>query len=150
MFASADAADLLEGLSRGRHDLQGQVAPIIQALADGIGKGNEVAVEVSRHGGRELGKRAAALVTKLGMVQETFPVVLAGGLFRTHNPVLLETLQHTVQAVAPRAYLKPLPAPPVVGSVLMAMDRVGVDAAPEVRDALTQEATRRLGLPGGY
>ena len=144
LFGARDAADLLEGLSRGRLDRRLHTTAIIQALAKGAVEGDEVAVGVSRHSGRELGKRATALVTKLGMVQEAFPVVLAGGLFRTHNPVLLETLQHTVQTAAPRAHLKPLTVPPVVGSVLMAMDTAGLEVEPAAQEHLAEEARRRL------
>jgi N-acetylglucosamine kinase-like BadF-type ATPase len=144
LFGARDAADLLEGLSRERLDRQLHTTAIIQALAERAREGDGVALEVSRHSGRELGKRVTTLVTKLGMVQEAFPVVLAGGLFRTHNPVLLEALQHTVQTVAPRAHLKPLTAPPVVGSALMAMDTASLEVEPAVQEQLAERVRRRL------
>jgi N-acetylglucosamine kinase-like BadF-type ATPase len=144
LFGARDAADLLEALSRGRLDRQMHTTAIIQALAEEAMEGDEVAVEVSWHSGRELGKRATALVTKLGMVQEAFPVMLAGGLFRTHNPVLLETLETTIRAIAPHAHLKPLKAPPVVGSALMAMDTAGLEVEPAVQEQLAEEVRRRF------
>lgn len=144
LFGARDAADLLEGLSRERLGRRLYTTAIIQALAEGAMEGDEVAVEVSRHSGRELGRRATALVTKLGMVQGAFPVVLAGGLFRTHNPVLLKTVETTIRAIAPHAHLKPLKVPPVVGSALMAIDTAGLELKPAVQEQLAEEVRRRL------
>jgi N-acetylglucosamine kinase-like BadF-type ATPase len=148
LFGARDSADLLEGLSRGRHHLKSQVALIIRALADATVEGDTAAIKVSWHSGCELGERVAALAQKLGMADDAFPVVLAGGLFRTRNPALLEALGNTVQAAAPLAHLKPLKAPPVVGSVLMAMDAAGLEVEAKVQQQLA-EGTRRM-LPAEY
>lgn len=147
VFGAQDAGSLLEGLSRDRYDLDAQVAAVIRALADCTVAGDEAAVEVSRHSGRELGERAVLVARRLGMAQETFPAVLAGGLFRTHNPILLEALEDTIQAVSPQAHLKLLTAPPVTGSVLLAMDSIGAEATPEACDTLENGADRLLGPP---
>jgi hypothetical protein len=73
-------------------------------------------------------------------------IVLAGGLFRTHSPVLLEELERTVRAVAPGACLVPLATSPVAGAVLLAMEAAGTKAATEVHRRLTEET--RCALPG--
>jgi N-acetylglucosamine kinase-like BadF-type ATPase len=148
LFGARDAAELLEGLSRGRYDLDSQVAAVIQALAGGTVEGDEAAVQASWHSGRELGERAGALAQKLGMAEDPCPVILAGGLFRTHNPVLLEALEHTIRNVAPAAHLEPLKAPPVVGSALMAMDIAGVKVTAEAHRQLAAEAQHTLNKDG--
>jgi N-acetylglucosamine kinase-like BadF-type ATPase len=144
LFDARDSGDLLEKLSRGQYDFQTQVAEIIQALTEEACKGDAPAVAVSWRGGRELGERATTVVRRLGMQKEAFDVVLAGGLFRTHNPVLLEALDETVRTIAPHARLSPLEAPPVAGSVLLAMDTAGVQVPPEVHQQLAKEACRAL------
>jgi N-acetylglucosamine kinase-like BadF-type ATPase len=148
LFGAPDGADLLEGLSRGRYDLQSAVTQVIQALAEEASKGDEAAVEVSRRGGRELGERATTVIQRLGMERDAPHVVLAGGLFRTHNPVLLEGLEKTVRAIAPKARLVPLAAPPVAGGVLLAMEAAGVEATAEAHRRLTEEVCRIL--PGTH
>lgn len=139
LFDAQDDGDLLEKLSRGKCDFRTHVAEIIQALADEACKGDTPAVKVSWRGGRELGERAATVIRRLRMQKETFDVVLAGGLFHTHNPVLLEALGETMRTVAPHAHLSPLEAPPVVGSVLLAMDATGMEPSTETRHRLIEE-----------
>ncbi len=139
LFETRDSGDLLEQLSRGRYNLQAHIAEIIQALAEEACRGDSSAVEVSWRGGRELGERATTVIRQLGMQGETFDVILAGGLFRTHNPVLLEALDETVRATAPHAHLSPLEAPPVAGSVLLAMDAAGVQVSAEVHRQLAEK-----------
>jgi N-acetylglucosamine kinase-like BadF-type ATPase len=139
LFDAQDDGDLLERLSRGQYDFRAQVAEIIQVLAEEACGGDAPAIKVSQRGGRELGERATTVIRRLGMQEETFDVVLAGGLFRTHNPVLLEALGETVRAIAPQAHLSPLEAPPAMGSVLLAMDAAGVEAPAETQRRLVEE-----------
>lgn len=144
LFGARDNGDLLEKLSRRQYDFQAQIAEIVRVLAEEACRGDAPAVEVSWHAGRELGERATTVIRRLRMQEETFAVVLAGGLFRTHNPVLLEALDETVRAVAPQAHLSPLEAPPVTGSVLLAMDAAGVNLPAEVHRRLAKETHRAL------
>lgn len=144
LFGARDDGDLLEKLSRRQYDFRAQIAEIIQVLAEEACRGDAPAIEVSWHAGRELGERATTVIRRLRMQGETFDVVLAGGLFRTHNPVLLEALDETVRATAPQAHLSPLEAPPVAGSVLLAMDAIGANVSAEVHRRLAEEAHRAL------
>jgi N-acetylglucosamine kinase-like BadF-type ATPase len=144
LFGARDSGDLLEKLSREQRDLWPRVGQIIEALAEEARAGDGPAVAISGRAGRELGQRAATVIRQLGMQREAFDVVLAGGLFHTHNPVLLEALDGTVRATAPDAHLAPLEAPPVVGSVLLAMDAAGVQVTPETRHRLIEETCRAL------
>jgi N-acetylglucosamine kinase-like BadF-type ATPase len=143
LFDARDNGDLLEKLSRGQYDFRAQIAEIIQMLAEEAGRGDTPAVKISQRGGRELGERATTVIRRLGIQEETFDIVLAGGLFHTHNPVLLKALDETVRAIAPQAHLSPLEAPPVVGSVLLAMDAAGAKTPTETRRRLIEE-TRHL------
>ena len=144
LVGAADVADLLEGVSRWRYNLFPLVADVVQALMEEADGGDGAAQEILLRAGRELGGGAVVVIRRLGMEGEEFDLVLAGGLFRSATPLLLETLRGTVQAVAPGARLVRLEVPPAIGGVLLAMDAVGWAVTPEVRRRLEEEARRHL------
>jgi len=144
LVGAGDAADLLERLSRWYYDLHSAVAEVVQALFQEVDAGDPVAREIVRRAGRELGGGAVAVIQKLRMEHEAFDLVLAGGVFRSCSPLLLETLQETVRAVAPEARPVLLEAPPVVGAVVLAMEAVGLEIAPETCHRMVAEAARIL------
>ncbi len=144
LVGAADVPDLLEGVSRWRYNLFPRVAEVVQALMEEADAGDEAAREIVLRAGRELGGGAVLVIRRLGMESEEFDLVLAGGLFRSATPLLLETLRETVHAVAPGARPVRLDVPPVVGGVLLAMDAVGWEAPPEVRRRLAGGAAAAL------
>jgi len=144
LVGAADVADLLEGVSRWRYNLFPLVADVVQALMEEADGGDGAAREIVLRAGRELGGGAVVVIRRLGMEDEEFDLVLAGGLFRSASPLLLDTLRGTVQAVAPGARPVRLDVPPVVGGVLLAMDAVGWAVTPEVRRRLEEGARRHL------
>ena len=144
LVGAADVADLLEGVSRWRYNLFPLVADVVRALMEEADGGDGAAQEIVLQAGRELGGGAVVVIRRLGMEDEGFDLVLAGGLFRSASPLLLDTLRGTVQAVAPGARPVRLDVPPVVGGVLLAMDAVGWAVTPEVRRRLEEGARRHL------
>jgi N-acetylglucosamine kinase-like BadF-type ATPase len=144
LVGAADMADLLEGVSRWRYNLFPLVADVVRALMEEADGGDGAAREIVLRAGRELGGGAVVVIRRLGMEDEEFDLVLAGGLFRSASPLLLDTLRGTVQAVAPGARPVRLDVPPVVGGVLLAMDAVGWAVTPEVRRRLEEGARRHL------
>jgi N-acetylglucosamine kinase-like BadF-type ATPase len=147
-LGARDAADLLEGLSRWQYNLYPATADIVQALFQEAQAGDAAARGILHRAGRELGGGAVVVVRRLGMEQETFDVVLSGGVFRSPSPLLLDALRETVQAVAPESHLVLQEAPPVVGGVLLAMERKGVlqmgANATAVRETLIASANELL------
>jgi len=144
LVGAADVADLLEGVSRWRYNLFPLVADVVRALMEEADGGDGAAREIVLRAGRELGGGAVVVIRRLGMEDEEFDLVLAGGLFRSASPLLLDTLRGTVQAVAPGARPVRLDVPPVVGGVLLAMDAVGWAVTPEVRRRLEEGARHHL------
>jgi N-acetylglucosamine kinase-like BadF-type ATPase len=122
LTGAADVLDLLEGLALGRYRLSAAAAPLIFQVA---AEGDEVAQEVIRWAGRELGSLAVGVIRQLGMEALAFEVVLAGSLYEGGSN-LIEALRETIQSVAPGARLVRLTAPPVVGGVLLGMEQVGM------------------------
>jgi hypothetical protein len=63
-------------------------------------------------------------------------------MFRGHDERLLGRIEAGVQAVAPNATIRPLNAPPVLGSALLGLDLLGApeEVAARVRKMLTEDA----------
>jgi N-acetylglucosamine kinase-like BadF-type ATPase len=115
--------DLLEGLVLERYRLTAAAAPVVFRVA---AEGDEVAQEITHWAGRELGSLAIGVIRQLGFEPLDFEVVLIGSLFGG-SPTLIETMSATIHAVAPKARLVRLAAPPVIGGVLLSMEQAGVE-----------------------
>ncbi len=113
--------DLVEGVYLGWYSFDPSLVLLTFEVAR---QGDEQALEVVRWAGEELGMMAVSVIRQLELEAEAFDVVLIGSLYKGH-PLLTETLAETVHRVAPRARLKRLDAPPVVGGVLLGMEAAG-------------------------
>ena len=133
IFAARDAAKMLEMLSRkGWEKIVSKAHLIVQAVFEEAQSGDPAALAVVRRCTRHMGDAVGAVARRLGIADELFDVVLAGGLFRAKAPVFIEFLENALYKHAPGARLVPLQAPPVVGGVLLAMEAGGLDPAPDV------------------
>ena len=121
-----DVSDLLAGLVRGRYELGATAAPTIFAVAH---EGDAVAQEVIAWAGRELGGLANGVIRQLDLEDEAFDVVLSGSVY-DGGSLLMQEMRMTIVAVAARARLVRLQAPPVVGGVLLGMQQAGLDTGP--------------------
>ena len=129
----ATAEGLLERISRADTRLRSpEVANMAPLVLQATEAGDLVARQILEEIGQALGATVGHVATRLGMEDLEFTVVLAGGLFRTPNRYLLDQLELGVRRTAPNASLSILSAPPVAGSVLMALELAG----PEIRAGL--------------
>jgi N-acetylglucosamine kinase-like BadF-type ATPase len=135
---AGDLADLIEGLCTFRYFVDAPFAPRLFELAE---NGDQVAGELIKQAGEALGDLAVGVIRQLGFESRAFEVVLVGSLF-DGGARLVEPLGQVIQAEAPRARLVRLAAPPVVGGVLLAMDKVG-KRLPDTRPRLIA-TTREL------
>jgi N-acetylglucosamine kinase-like BadF-type ATPase len=136
---AAGIEDLLEGLVLGHYGLTSDVAPLVFRVA---AAGDAVALDTIQWVGRELGNLAVGVIRQLEFEALTFDIVQIGSLWNG-SPMVGETALVTVQAVAPGARMVRLAAPPVVGSVLLALEQAGVDFRP-LRAGLIEATTRQL------
>jgi N-acetylglucosamine kinase-like BadF-type ATPase len=83
-------------------------------------EGDAVAIDILDVGARELVASAHSVVTQLGMRDESFPFVLAGGIFHA-VPWLARELTHRLPDIAPRAAVRTLDREPAHGAVLLAL-----------------------------
>lgn len=135
---AVDLEDLLDGLVNGRFSLNGEVAPLVFQVAQ---DGDAVALEVIHWASRELGELACCVIRQMGFEALEFDVVLMGSMF-DGGPMLIEPLRQLILGLAPRARLRRLSAPPVVGAVLLGMEAAGLVPSREMRQTLM-----RLRLP---
>ena len=129
-----------------RRERSRSAAPTVLRSAEG---GDEVARDIVRWAGRELGESALLSARRLGMTGDEFDLVLAGGLFRGDSTLLMETLAACVHAEAPGARIVPLDTAPVAGAALMALDaaRAGMSppAAARLRHGVLDAVRARAG-----
>lgn len=146
-YGAVDVPDLVERVSRGAAPPpNGRLARLVFTVADA---GDEVACRIVRQAGEELGLTAAAVVRKLALEHESFDLVLAGGVFRARNRLLIDALTEQVRRCAPMARVVRLEAPPVAGSLLLAFDAAGVPTPPALCVRLLAEAHHWFQTIGG-
>lgn len=139
LFEARGVEDLLEGLTLGRYHLHAAAAPTVFQVA---AEGDPVARDLILWAGRELGSMANGVIRQLGLETLSFDVVMAGSFFNG-SPLLAEAMRETIHPVAPSARLVRLNAPPVVGGVLLGVERAGKDPLP-LRRALIQSTQEML------
>lgn len=130
-----DELDLMEGLSNDYYHYFPFIAVEIFRAAR---EGDAAAQQVLRWAGEELGWLAVSVIRQIGMVQDQVEVVLSGSVFE--GGVLIDLpLRDVILQHAPRAQIKRLDGPPVIGPVLLGMQAAGLDGY-SVRTSLVQTA----------
>jgi N-acetylglucosamine kinase-like BadF-type ATPase len=98
-----------------------ELAPVVFAAA---GAGDAVARAIIDRLADELVVMAGAMIRRLHLTRRDPDVVLAGGVFRTSDAGFVERITGGVAAIAPKARLVRLKAPPVAGAALLGLDRL--------------------------
>ena len=99
-----------------------ELSPLVFEISE---QGDEVARELIREQGIELGTAAKAVLRHLDLLDEDCDVVLGGSLCYGKGTLLMDTVIAIVQPQAPKAKIKRLDVPPVVGAVMLAADHIG-------------------------
>lgn len=116
--------ELMQGLSTGQIHLPPILARDIFRLAR---EGDQVAVEIINTSAHELAANVNAVIRQLDLQKVNFDLVLIGSIFKAGEQVL-QPFQQAVHNFAPGAKLVRLSVPPVVGSVLLAAETIGIVA----------------------
>lgn len=139
-YGAADVTALIELVER----QGGRRIDYAHLVFEAAQAGDPVAVHLLLEAGHELARGCCAVIRALNLTQETFELVLAGGVFRAEFPLLRETLLRDVHALAPGAQPVRLTVPPVVGAILLAMDEHGRPPLEAVRARLAAGIHDRL------
>jgi len=98
---------------------------------------DEVARGILRKQGNELGMAASAVITKLGMREDAFDLVLVGSvLTRSDHRLITPYIEEKVKPAAPACRLRRLEMEPAAGAILLAMERAGQTVGEPVYDRL--------------
>lgn len=87
-------------------------------------KGDGVCRMLIENLGAEEGRYAAAVARRLHMTEDAVPAVLIGSLFKTGEPLLIDSYMKELRKTAPNAYPVIPDASPVTGAVLLALDKL--------------------------
>jgi N-acetylglucosamine kinase-like BadF-type ATPase len=136
-----DNHDLIEGLTTGRYNLSSSAAPIVFQVASA---GDSIAGNLIKWAGRELADLATGVIRQLRLEEQDFELVLSGGLF-DGGMQLAQTVAGRIQAIAPGARAVLPSVPPVVGGVVLAMEKAGLPY-PDSRETLIGYTERFLGI----
>jgi N-acetylglucosamine kinase-like BadF-type ATPase len=128
----SSAGDLLHMLY---HDeLEGdRLLALVPLLFEAARAGDQVACELVRRVGAEVGITATTLIRRLEMQDKDVEVVLGGGIFKSRAPLLIDTIKVMVYQAAPRASIVLPRFEPVVGALLLSLEAAGIEVEGVVR-----------------
>ncbi len=134
-----DAEAALTGVYTGAipyNRLFGLARVLLDAAADGDAEARRAADMLAD----EVTAFVRAAIVRLELADEPVEVVLGGGIFDTRDTAFHDRVTAGIRAVAPRAVLVRLDAPPVLGAALMGLDVIGArpEALASLRAALTE------------
>jgi N-acetylglucosamine kinase-like BadF-type ATPase len=146
--------DSVEALMRA--DVEGrlpsrQVLDLALVLFDECEAGDPAAVRIVRSFAEATAEAAVAALRHFDMTGLEMDVVLSGSIYKTKSPLLIDTLSAAIRAEAPRARLVNARYEPVVGAVLLGLEKLGVELDAAVLERVDRSACRlgliRPGLP---
>ncbi|MFB6814107.1 N-acetylglucosamine kinase [Streptomyces sp. NPDC056347] len=118
---------LIEALHLGRIDVERrhELAPVLFATAR---EGDPVAVGLVERLAAEVVAMASVALGRLDLLDVPAPVVLGGGVMAARHPQLDAKIAELLAERAPKAVIRVVTEPPVLGAALLGLDRTG---APE-------------------
>jgi N-acetylglucosamine kinase-like BadF-type ATPase len=126
---------LLRDLSAGRLDdsFFASLAPLLfqahQEFHD------PVAAVIITEMGEDISLWATGLLDRFQLVHEPIPIILSGGIFKTEDPLLVDTILQKVHERVPRAEIRKACFEPVIGALLYAYE---LDAVPVTVELLSE------------
>ncbi|MER7135138.1 N-acetylglucosamine kinase [[Kitasatospora] papulosa] len=110
-----------------RHEL----TPVLFATG---AAGDRIARGLVERQGDEVVAMISVALTRLGLLEEETPVVLGGSVLAARHPALDDRIAELLSVRAPKAVIRVVSAPPVLGAALLGLDHTG--AAREAHDRL--------------
>ncbi|OII65705.1 N-acetylglucosamine kinase [Streptomyces sp. CC77] len=123
-FGLGSMAALIEALHLGRipYGRRLELAPVLFAVAAG---GDPVAASLVERLAREVVAMAVVALDRLDLRDTRVPVLLGGGVLAAGHPGLVDRVAALLGEAAPRAVLRVVTAPPVLGAALLGLDHLG-------------------------
>jgi N-acetylglucosamine kinase-like BadF-type ATPase len=131
-FGVERVQEITIGIHKGKigdDDVTG-LAPLLLRAAD---DGDPVARTVVSRLADEISVMAITAMRRLGLTGIATPVVLGGGVITAGNALLIDGITGQLAEAAPRAQIRVIDVPPVVGAALLGLDQVSAPSAAEAR-----------------
>lgn len=137
-FGHRQAMTVSRAIHRGRLD-GGRLVELPPVVFAAAGAGDAVARAILDRVADEVVAMATAAIRRLRLRRSDVDVVLGGGMFRSGDGPFLERVRAGVAETAPRAGVRPLRSPPVLGAALIGLAEVGASgrAMARLRASLT-------------
>jgi len=137
-FGLASPLAVAEAMHLG-HLSPGRILELTPVLMDVARAGDPVALRVVERLAEEVTLLAVVALRRLDLLDMDADVVLGGGVLTGSGPVVLDRIADRLRIAAPRAQIRLVTEPPVVGAALLGLDLLGAGAAAEatLRSALT-------------
>jgi N-acetylglucosamine kinase-like BadF-type ATPase len=131
-FGLERVEELTIGIHKGKIDDDELIglAPVLLRAAD---EGDPVARTVVNRLAEEISVMAITAMRRLDLLGLATPVVLGGGVITARNPLLMDGITARLADAAPRAQVRVIDVPPVVGAALLGLDHVHAPPAAETR-----------------
>ena len=120
----------------------GELAPLVFEAAET----DDVAAEIVDRQAAEIVAFVRAAVERLGLADREVEVVLGGGVLQAGNARLLGGIETGLREVGPRLVVHVAASRPIVGSVLLGLDRLG--ASPDAYNRACGELDRAIASLG--
>lgn len=120
------------------------LAPMVFEVSE---QGDPVARRLVCEEGTELGVSARAILRKLNLTDVECDVVLGGSICLGKGNVLIDAVSAVVHEAAPKAVIRRLDVPPVVGAVLLAADQLGLATDARFLERLRETIPREMRVP---
>ena len=140
-FGRANATEVAEAVHLREIDADAihEIVPVLFATA---AAGDHIAVGLVNRQAQELALLATTAITRLGLEGTAVEVVVGGGMLTAPSSPLTAPFTERVRAVAPRAEIRIVDEPPILGACLLGLDELHGDS-----DSFSAaERTLRAGL----
>jgi N-acetylglucosamine kinase-like BadF-type ATPase len=127
--------DLMEGLSNGQYHL---LSHLTIEVINAAHNGDNAACEVLQWAGEELGWLAVSVARQIEMENDEVEIIQSGSVFEA-GELIMNPMRDLVLKHCPKAKLIRLDGPPVVGAVVLGMEKVNFDGY-AVRDNMVRTA----------
>lgn len=98
-----------------------KIAGFARLVVESAEDGDEIAIEILREAGGELGSAARAVIEKLGLKRRKFPVGCVGSIFKA-GELITESLLASIHEIAPKAFLAEPKLVPAHAAALLAFE----------------------------
>ena len=131
-FGTSSVLEVTQALHFGElpMDRLHELVPVLLAVADA---GDLLAHGVVERLAEEVFLLARVALARLDLLSSPADVVLGGGVLAARNRLLLAGVARRLAVDAPRATIRVVDDPPVVGAALLGLDALGADPAVEAR-----------------